>query len=108
MPKPSYHIFVCTNTRPPGHPRGSCGETGAQTIFEKMAMGVDERGLFGKAFVTSAACMGPCSAGPVVVVYPDAVWYQKVKPEDVDEILDQHIAQGKKVDRLEVPEELWG
>jgi len=46
--------------------------------------------------------------GPVVVVYPEGVWYQKVQPEDVDEILDQHIGQGKKVDRLEVPDELWG
>ncbi|SVC04336.1 uncharacterized protein METZ01_LOCUS257190, partial [marine metagenome] len=43
-----------------------------------------------------------------VVVYPDGVWYNKVKPEDVDEILDQHIGQGKKVERLELPEEMWG
>ena len=108
MPKPSYHILICTNQRPPGHPRGSCAETGAQTILEKFGMGVEEKGLFGKAIVTSTSCMGPCSAGPVVVVYPDGVWYQKVQPEDVNEILDQHIGQGKKVERLEVPEEMWG
>jgi (2Fe-2S) ferredoxin len=46
--------------------------------------------------------------GPVMVVYPDGVWYNKVTPEDVEEILDQHIGQGKKVERLEMPEELWG
>ena len=44
----------------------------------------------------------------VVIVYPDGVWYQKVQPEDVDEILDQHVSQGKKIDRLEIPDELWG
>ena len=108
MPKPAYHIFVCTNQRPPGHPRGSCGEVGAGAVFEKISMGIEEKMLFGKAIVTSANCMGPCSLGPVVVVYPDAVWYNKVKAEDVEEILEQHIVQGKKVERLEVPEEAWG
>lgn len=71
-------------------------------------MGVEQKGLFGKCVVTSTGCLGPCGVGPVLVVYPEGVWYQKVQPEDVDEILDQHIAQGKKVDRLEVPDELWG
>jgi (2Fe-2S) ferredoxin len=108
MPKPSYHILVCTNSRPPGHPRGSCTESGSNSIFEKLSMGVDQKGLFGKCVVTSTGCLGPCGVGPVLVVYPDGVWYQKVQPEDVDEILDQHIAQGKKVNRLEVPDELWG
>ena len=108
MPKPNYHILICTNQRPPGHPRGSCGELNAQVILEKFGMSVEEKGLFGKAIVTATSCRGPCSVGPVVVVYPDGVWYNKVKPEDVDEILDQHIGQGKKVERLELPEEMWG
>ena len=108
MPKPSYHILVCTNSRPPGHPRGSCGENGSNAIFEKLAMAVEQKGLFGKCTVTNTGCIGPCGAGPIVIVYPDAVWYQKVQPEDVDEILDQHVGQGTKIDRLEIPDELWG
>jgi len=71
-------------------------------------MGIEQRGLFGKVFLTTASCMGPCSMGSVVVVYPDGVWYREVKPEDVDEILDQHIVQGKRVERLEIPEAMWG
>ena len=35
MPKPQYHIFVCTNTRPPDHPKGSCGEKGADTAHQR-------------------------------------------------------------------------
>lgn len=108
MPKPSYHILVCTNKRPPGHPRGSCGENGSEALLEKFSMGIEEKMLFGKAIISSSSCIGPCSIGPVVVIYPDGVWYNKVKPEDVDEILDQHIGQGKKVERLEMPDELWG
>ena len=71
-------------------------------------MGIEQKGLFGKATVTSTGCLGPCGVGPVVIVYPEGVWYQKVQPGDVEEILDQHVGQGKKIDRLEIPDELWG
>ncbi len=108
MAKPNYHIFVCTNERPPGHPKGSCGQSGSREVLNKIDMGLEQRGLFGKVFVTGSTCLGPCSMGPAVVVYPDGVWYSKVTPEDVDEILDQHIVQGKKVERLEIPEAMWG
>ncbi|SVC34657.1 uncharacterized protein METZ01_LOCUS287511 [marine metagenome] len=108
MSKPSHHIFICTNQRPAGHPRGSCGENNAMALMEKMGMAVEQKGLFGQVLITNTSCMGPCSMGPVMVVYPDGIWYNKVTPDDVDEILDQHIGQGKKVERLEMPEELWG
>ena len=107
MPKPAYHIFVCTNTRPPVHPRGSCGENNAMAIMEKFGMGIEKRMLFGKALLSNTGCMGPCSTGPVVVVYPDGVWYKGVQPDDVDEILDSHIVNGKKAERLEIPAEMW-
>jgi len=108
MPKPAYHILVCTNKRPPGHPRGSCGENDAEAVLEKISTGIEEKMLFGKAITSTSSCLGPCSVGPIVVVYPDGVWYHKVKVEDVDEILDSHIGQGKKVDRLEIPDAMWG
>ena len=76
--------------------------------MEKMGMAIEQKGLFDQVLVTNTSCMGPCSMGPVMVVYPDGVWYNKVTPEDVEEILEQHIGQGKKVDRLEMSEELWG
>ncbi len=108
MPKPAYHIFVCNNTRPPGHPRGSCGENNAMAVLEKFGMEIEKRMLFGKALLSNTGCMGPCSNGPVVVVYPDGVWYKSVQPDDVDEILESHIVNGKKVERLEIPDEMWG
>lgn len=108
MPKPARHILVCTNSRPAGHPRGSCGETQANEVYEKFGMGIEAKQLFGQAILTTTGCMGPCSTGPIVVIYPEGVWYCKVKPEDVDEILDSHIVGDKKVDRLEIPDEMWG
>lgn len=71
-------------------------------------MGVEQKMLFGKALITNAGCMGPCSMGPVVIVYPEGVWYIKVKPDDVEEILESHIIGGKKVERLEMPDDMWG
>lgn len=108
MPRPAYHILVCTNQRPPGHPRGSCGENSAQRVLEKISEGIEAKMLFGKTIVSTTSCLGPCSMGPVVVVYPDNVWYNKVKPADVEEILEKHIIQGEKVARLEIPEAVWG
>ena len=77
-------------------------------VLEAVQSGIESKGLFGKAILSTSSCLGPCSMGPVVIVYPDGIWYNKVKPEDVNEILDSHIGNGKKVDRLEMEEALWG
>ena len=83
MPKPKYHILVCTNSRPPGHPKPSCGSSGANELLMTLNMGLMERGFQpGEVLVTGSACLGPCEEGPTVVVYPDGVWYSKVKRYD--------------------------
>ncbi|MFQ5579046.1 MAG: ferredoxin [Nitrospiria bacterium] len=108
MPKPKYHILVCTTQRPPGNPRGSCGEKGSQEIIPAIYDEMEKRELFGQILVTESTCLGPCPMGPTVVVYPDAVWYRGVKPADVAEIMDEHITQGRPVERLVMPDEMWG
>ena len=80
----------------------------AADVLNAVQMGIESKDLFGKAILSTSSCLGPCSIGPVIVVYPDGVWYNKVKPEDVNEILDSHIVNGKKVDRLEIDDSLWG
>src|SRR3972149_3778444 len=100
MPKPDHHIVVCTNTRPPGHPKGSCGEKGAQPVVMKFAEEMEKRGLFGKVVLSGSTCVGMCSAGTIVIVYLDAVWYQGVKPENVNEILEQPTKDGKHLWRI--------
>jgi len=46
--------------------------------------------------------------GPTIVVYPDGVWYKNVTEADVPVILDEHIVKGKPVERLRLPDEVWG
>jgi (2Fe-2S) ferredoxin len=61
---------------------------------------IEERELSSEVFVTNTGCFGICEKGPIVVVYPDNVWYSAVTPEDVTEIIEGHIEGGKAVERL--------
>ena len=107
MAKPKYHIIVCTNMRPPGHPKPSCGSAGSPGVLMAFNMGLMERGYQpGQVLVTGSGCLGPCEQGPTVVVYPDGVWYSKVKEGDVAAILDEHIGKGQPVARLN-PDSVW-
>lgn len=97
--KPKHHFLVCMNQRPPGHPRGSCGAEGAGTLFEAFLGEVEKRGL-SDVLVTGTFCMGPCDQGPTVVAYPEGVWYKKVTPADLSELLDCHLEGRGAVERL--------
>lgn len=107
MPKPRYHIVVCANTRPPGHPKPSCGAAGSNNLLMALNMGLIERGIQpGEVLVTGSTCLGPCEQGPTLVVYPDCTWYSQVKEEHVATILDEHIKNGNPAERLK-PDAVW-
>ena len=57
----------------------------------------------GKIRVNKAGCLDRCEEGPVCVVYPEGVWYTYIDEEDIDEIIDSHIKNGKPVERLKLP-----
>lgn len=100
MPTFERHVFVCTNTRAPGHPRGCCAAKGGEAIRETMKAAIAERGLKGRVRVNTAGCLDQCEHGPTIVVYPEAVWYGFVKLEDVAEIVESHLMRGRPVERL--------
>lgn len=94
------YIFICTNERPEGHPRGSCATGGSLDVLEAFKRELTEKKLRLKIRANKAGCMELCEIGPSVMVHPDNVWYQKVKPEDVPEIVQSHLIEGKPVERL--------
>ncbi|MBS0222338.1 MAG: (2Fe-2S) ferredoxin domain-containing protein [Proteobacteria bacterium] len=100
-PEPYYeaHVFCCTNRRPAGHPRGSCADKGAEELRDYMKGRAKELGLK-KVRINSAGCLDRCELGPTVVVYPEGVWYSVATKEDVDEVLQTHLMQGDRVERL--------
>jgi (2Fe-2S) ferredoxin len=108
MPKPLKHVFVCTQSRPPGHPRSSCGERGCNTVFEEFLWHLQQRNLYNQVQVTATGCLGPCSEGPNVLVYPEGVMYGRVGKDDVAEIYASHLEGGVPVERLLMMPEFWG
>lgn len=108
MPKPAKHVFICTQGRPAGHPRGSCGEKGAPQLWEAFINELEQRGLFESIAMTNTGCLGPCGVGANVLVYPEGVMYGGVTPADVAEIFESHLIGDTPVERLKVPAEVWG
>lgn len=100
-PKPYFdaHLFVCTNQRPAGHPRGSCAPRGSEKLRDYMKARAKELGLT-RVRVNSAGCLDRCELGPVMVIYPDGVWYHIRTTEDIDAILQNHLIDGGRVERL--------
>ena len=97
------HIFFCLNQRAPGE--ASCANHEAQAAFDHCKSRVKAAGLAGPGAVrvNKSGCLDRCAGGPVALVYPEAVWYTYVDLLDIDEIVDQHLAQGKVVERLQLP-----
>ncbi|PKL70274.1 MAG: 2Fe-2S ferredoxin [Methanomicrobiales archaeon HGW-Methanomicrobiales-1] len=100
MQKPKHHIFVCSSSRPNGQQKGFCHSKNSVDIMMKFMEGIEERDIGGEVFLSNTGCFGICEKGPVVVVYPENVWYGSVTPDDVEEILDSHIEGGTIVERL--------
>jgi len=96
------HVFICANERPPGHPRGCCADRGAQEVRDRFLMLFLEHSLHGKVKVSKAGCLDLCELATVLVVYPEGVWYKGVRPEDVDEIFQEHILEGRPVERFRI------
>jgi (2Fe-2S) ferredoxin len=99
-----HHVFVCGNVREPGNPRGSCTTDGKSALMPLFQAGVKDAGIKPVVRVNKAGCLDQCEHGPVVVVYPEAVWYGFVTPGDVAEIVQSHLVEGKPVERLRLAE----
>lgn len=94
-----HHVFCCVNLRPSGHSRGCCADKGAVNLRNHMKDRAKELGLEGVR-INGAQCLDRCEFGPVLVIYPEAVWYQYRTKADIEEILHTHLIEGKRVPRL--------
>lgn len=96
------HVFFCTNQREDG--AACCANHGAQDMRAYAKQRVKDLRLAGKGKIriNSAGCLDRCDEGPVLVVYPDAVWYTYVDQQDIDEIIEEHLRHGRVVERLKI------
>ncbi len=93
------HVFCCVNERPEGHPDGSCARKGSVRLRNYMKARAKELGLT-DVRINAAGCLDRCALGPTMVIYPEGVWYHYETRDDVDEILQRHLIDGERVDRL--------
>jgi (2Fe-2S) ferredoxin len=96
------HVFFCCNQRKEG--AACCNDHGASDIRDYAKDKIKSLKLNGegKVRVNYAGCMDRCDEGPVMVVYPEAVWYTYVDREDIDEIVSEHLQNGRVVERLKL------
>ena len=94
MSKPAHHIFVCGSFRPTGA-AGVCHKKESTSILQHLTMEVQDRGL-DDVMVSSTGCMNVCDSGPVMVVYPENIWYKQATVQTAEAILDS-LEEGKEL-----------
>jgi (2Fe-2S) ferredoxin len=96
------HIFVCENEREPGHPRGCCKAKGGEELRAVLKDELKKRGLHGRMRANGAGCLDQCELGVSCVVYPEGVWYTLATADDVRAVVEEHLVQGRPVERLKM------
>jgi NADP-reducing hydrogenase subunit HndC len=86
------HVLVCSGT--------GCTSSGSAEIIEKMEEELKKNGLENEVKIVRTGCFGLCEAGPIMVIYPEGAFYSRVQPEDVSEIVSEHLLKGRIVERL--------
>lgn len=99
-----HHVFFCCNQRAPGE-RPCCNDKGATRLRDYAKAEAKRLKLSGpkRARINQAGCLDRCELGPCAVVYPEGVWYRYANERDIDEILTEHLQNGRIVERLKLP-----
>lgn len=88
------HVFICTSGK-------TCPTQGdSPALHARLKEMVLKAGLDASIRINQCGCMGQCGHGPMVVVYPENIWYGSVKPEDAETIFTEHLVGGKPVERF--------
>lgn len=101
MPHRQRYLFVCTNRRPDGHPKGSCAEKGSEALVPKLKEALQKRGLAKEVRACSSGCLDLCETGVSIVDEPKHVAYGAVTSDDIEELADA-VARGEVLERLVV------
>ncbi len=86
------HILVCAGA--------ACIASGAHEVEGALKREIEAAGLDTEISIYDTGCVGTCDLGPVIIVYPEGIFYTKVTPEDAGEIVSEHLAKGRIVERL--------
>ena len=104
MPQFTSHLFVCCNQRQPGHARGCCDPDGAARLRSQFKAELKRRGLGPTVRANQSGCLDQCECGPTVVIYPQGIWYGRVRLEDVARIVEETVIGGRIIEELRIPD----
>ena len=86
------HVLICGGT--------GCTSSGSLTLQKAFNENIEAFGLAEEVKLVQTGCFGLCALGPIVIIYPDGTFYSRVTPEDVKEIVEEHLLKGRIVERL--------
>jgi (2Fe-2S) ferredoxin len=110
IPQPTYQIFKCEQSSPPGMPKPSCVNDDTRSLFNHIGQSLMQKGLMGPVQLIRTSCLGRCQQGPVMLVVGqnERFMYTRLNEERIDRILDEHIKGGKPVTEFLIEEQFWG
>jgi (2Fe-2S) ferredoxin len=94
------HVFVCTNERPAGHPKGCCRAKGSEEIRAALKSELKRLGVSGTVRANASGCLDACEHGVSIVIYPEGIWYGRVTLGDVPQIVERTVLNGQVIERL--------
>ncbi len=86
------HLLLCGGT--------GCHASGSLNVKKALVAELDKRNLAQEIKLVETGCNGFCAMGPIMVVYPEGVIYMMIKPEDIPELVEEHLVKGRILDRL--------
>jgi len=107
IPQPSFYIFKCQQSAPPGMPKPSCVTPDTQDLFQHLAQTLMQKGIIGTVQPIQAGCMGRCNAGPIMLVEPGHTMYVGLNKEKITRIIEEHIIGGNVVNEYVIDSALW-
>ena len=83
------HVLICAGT--------GCTSSGSAQVADALEREIEVKGLSEEIKVVKTGCYGLCALGPIMIVYPEGVFYSRVTVEDIPEIVEEHLLKGRKV-----------
>ena len=107
IPQPTFYMFKCEQSSPPGMPKPSCVNETTRDLFNYTMQNMMQKGLLGPVQVIRTSCLGRCQMGPVMLVEPGHHMYCQLSKEKIDRIIQEHILGGQPIEEYLIPKQVW-
>ena len=107
IPQPTFYIFKCEQSAPPGMPKPSCVTEDTKGLFQYTAQKLMMEGIMMGAPIVRTSCMNRCAQGPIMLVEPGHTMYVGLNEEKIDRIIAEHLIGGNVVEEYVIDAEFW-